>query len=390
MRVLVVSAWEPWRGGDGACLVLHAHLRELAPRHDVELLAAGAPVLRTELPGGDGTVPPGVAGGWYGTALPAAVDGLLRRVRRGEEPAHVGYVARPALLRDLRRAVVERRPDVIHLFGWGTAALQPHLDGVPAVHDAVDPWAANLLNRSTGPAHGLLDRGETRRVAEHERRWYPRLSAVVVRTEEDAEELRQQVPGARTTVVPNGVDLGPDPAPPSGAVLAFLGAYDARSNVEAAVDLVTQVLPRVRQVRPDARVLLIGRDPPAELRALAGAHVELTGAVPDVRPHLERATVVVAPLKSGRGVKNKVLEAMAAGRPVVATAQALHGIGPSEGVREAETPAAQAEAALEWLTSGAAEAGAANRDRVSRQHTWARSAAVLEGLWQAASCSSTS
>jgi glycosyltransferase involved in cell wall biosynthesis len=371
VRVLVVSAWEPWRQGDGACLVLHAHLRELAGRHDLEVLAAGAARTRAAAPP---NLPAPVS--WYGRTLPSPADALWRRAVRGAEPAHVGYVARRALVEDLRAAVRTRRPDVVHLFGWGTAGLHVHLDGVPAVHDTVDPWAANRDNRSTPGLQRLLDRGEQRRVAAHEARHYPQLSAVVVRTEEDAELLRAQVPGARVAVVPNGVDAGPEPAPASGEkVLAFLGSYDAEANVDAAERLVRDVLPLV----PGGRVLLVGRDPSPRVRALAGPQVEVTGAVPDVASALTRAAVFVAPITRGHGVRNKVLEAMAAGLPVAATSLALQGIGPSYGVAQADTPEALAAEAVRLLADPAA--GPANRARVLERHTWARSAGVLEELW---------
>ena len=313
---------------------------------------------------------------WYGGPLPAAVDGLWRRAVRGAEPAHVGFVGRPDLVADLRRRVRDERPDVVHLFGWGTAALWTHLDGVPAVHDAVDPWAANLDNRTLGRRHRLLDGGESDRVRAHEARHYPHLAAVVVRTEQDAELLRAQVPGAHVTVVPNGVDPGPGPAAPAGgSVLAFLGSYDAEANVDAAERLVHEVLPLL----PRARVLLIGRDPSARVLALAGPRVEVTGTVQDVALALGRAAVFVAPITRGVGVRNKVLEAMAAGLPVVATPLALQGIGESAGVVAATTPEALAEAALRLMAD--ASAGPANRALVLAEHTWSRSADVLEGVW---------
>jgi glycosyltransferase involved in cell wall biosynthesis len=313
---------------------------------------------------------------WYGRTLPSAADAVWRRATRGTEPAHVAYVARRALLADLRVSIREERPDVVHLFGWGTAALWPHLDGVPAVHDAVDPWAANLDNRTVSGLQALLDRGEAGRVVTHETRHYPHLAAVVVRTEEDADLLRRQVPGVTAAVVPNGVDAGPLPSPPSAdPVLAFLGSYDAEANVDAAERLVREVLPLV----PGARALLVGRDPSARVLALAGAQVEVTGTVPDVAVALSRAAVFVAPITRGRGVRNKVLEAMAAGLPVVGTPLALQGIGESRGVVRAETPAEQAIAVVRLLSDS--DAGPANRARVLERHTWARSAAVLEELW---------
>lgn len=377
VRVLVVSAWEPWRRGDGACLVLHAHLRELTDRHDLEVLAAGAAQTRATPPA---NLPAPTR--WYGRTLPAPIDGLWRRLTRGQEPAHVGYVARPALIADLRAAIQANRPDVVHLFGWGTAALWPHLDGVATVHDAVDPWAGNLDNRTVNGLHRLVDRGETARVAAHEWRHYPHLTRVVVRTDEDAALLTAQVPRVRTAVVPNGVDPGPAPAPrETGRVLAFLGAYDAEANVDAAERLVRDVLPLV----PGARVLLIGRDPSPRVRALAGPHVEVTGTVSEVAVALARAAVFVAPIARGHGVRNKVLEAMAAGLPVVGSPLALQGIGPSRGVVQASSPQDQAAAVLTLLEDPTA--GPANRARVLEKHTWAHSADVLEQVWCDASSS---
>jgi glycosyltransferase involved in cell wall biosynthesis len=393
VRVVVVSAWEPWRQGDGACLVLHAHLRELAERHTIEVLAAGADQPRAPLPAEAATLPEEVRVRWYGRSLPARVDGVARRLRRGDEPAHVGYVGRAALRADLAHLLAADPPDVVHLYGWGTAPLVEIARGLPTVHDAIDPWTTNVANRRVGLAHRLLDPREQARALHHERRWYPRVGLVSLRTAEDVAELGDLVPAARFAVLPNGVEAGPEPRLDArGPVLAFLGAYDARSNVEAAGVLVREVLPRVRLRHPEATALLIGRDPPPELTALAGPTVTVTGRVQDVRPHLEAAAVFVAPMRSGRGVKNKVLEAMAAGLPVVASGMALHGIGSSAGVRRADTADDITEAVHGWLHDESARqaAGRANRELVRTQHTWARSAAVLESLWETVACGSTS
>ena len=381
MRVVVVSAWEPWRPGDGACLVLHAHLRELADRHELVLLSAGAPTRRGRPP----TLP--VPARWYGPSVPAPVDALARRVRAGPEPAHVAYVSRPALVTGLRREITGARPDLVHLFGWGTAGLHRHLAGVPAVHDAVDPWAANLANRARSRAARLLDAGQARRVRAHEARHYPQLAAVVVRTDEDADLLRAQVPGAAVRVVPNGVDVPPAGAPADRPVLAFLGAYDATSNVQAAQLLVREVLARVGARVPAASALLIGRNPPGAVRSL---DAEVTGMVPDVTAALRRASVFVAPMESGVGVKNKVLQAMAAGLPVVASPLAVQGIGAGDGVLVGSSSAALADLVVELLDDPERRRrlGQANRDRAASALSWSRSAALLEQIWQ--SCASTS
>ncbi len=324
---------------------------------------------------------------WYGPPVPAPVDAVVRRLRGGPEPAHVGYVARRALVTDLEREIADRRPDLVHLFGWGTAGLHRHVAGVPAVHDAVDPWSANLANRSRSRSGRLLEAGQAGRVRAHEARHYPQLAAVVVRSEQDAELLRAQVPGSAVRVVPNGVDLPPAGAPADAPVLAFLGAYDASSNVEAAQSLVRDVLPLVRARVPAATALLIGRDPPPLVRAL---DAEVTGQVPDVTSALRRAAVLVAPMSSGRGVKNKVLEAMAAGLPVVASPLAAQGIGASEGLLVGTGAPELADLVVGLLgdVERRHRLGRANRDRVAAELSWARSAAVLEQVWQ--SCASTS
>ena len=150
--------------------------------------------------------------------------------------------------------------------------------------------------------------------------------------------------------------------------------------------LATEVLPRVQERHPQALALVIGSDAGPEVRALAGPHVEVTGAVDDVREAIQRCDVYVAAMVSGTGIKNKVLEAMAAARPVVATPLALDGIGDGAGVVTAEGSAALAAAASDLLDDPAAAdaLGAAGRQRVIEHHGWDRSAASLEALWRAA------
>jgi glycosyltransferase involved in cell wall biosynthesis len=193
------------------------------------------------------------------------------------------------------------------------------------------------------------------------------------------------VPTARVEVVPNGVDAGPAPAAaPAAPVLGFHGSFEAAHNVDAARMLVDDVLPRVRSVVPDARVLLIGRHPNDVVRRLSGAAVELRADVADARAELRDVAVYVAPLVSGSGLKNKVLEAMAAGRPVVTTSLGAAGIGAGAGLTVADSMDAVADAVVALLGDQARRQaeGAAGRVRVEREFTWARSAERIEQLWQ--------
>jgi glycosyltransferase involved in cell wall biosynthesis len=143
------------------------------------------------------------------------------------------------------------------------------------------------------------------------------------------------------------------------------------------------VLPVLKATRPDVRVVLIGRDAGPEIRALAGPEVEVTGDVADVRSQLERAAVYVAPLVSGSGIKNKVLEAMAAGLPVVGTPLALEGIGASAGTVVAATAAQIADAAAALLSTPGAtrDAGRVARHRAISEFSWESNASQISALW---------
>lgn len=133
----------------------------------------------------------------------------------------------------------------------------------------------------------------------------------------------------RVEAMCNGVDadyFSPDPARASpyltGEIpVVFTGAMDYWPNVDAVAWFAKEVLPGLRQRRPACRFYIVGRSPTPEVQALAGDHIVVTGTVPDVRPYLQHAAVVVAPLRVARGIQNKILEAMAMERPVIASAE---------------------------------------------------------------------
>ncbi|MGN6473285.1 MAG: glycosyltransferase [Mycobacteriales bacterium] len=389
MRVVVVSAWEPWRTSDGAAFVLDHQLRELAGRHELTILSAGAASSEAPAPAEVRDRYPGATVRWFGTGAPAGLD-YLRRIAwsaRHGEPAHVGFVERPALLRAFDDAV-GAGTDVVHLHGWGTARLAARSAGVRAVHVAIDPWTVNAGNRRTSKLRRALDGKQLTRIAGHERRHYPAAHAVVVVTREDADAVREVAPAARVVVVPNGVDPGADPEPISGSppVLGFHGVFDSRANVDAATYLVRDIWPRVRAEIPAATVLLVGRRPTRDVRRLTGPGVELRADVPDVRPMLARMSVHVDWMTSGAGIKNKVLEAMAAGRPVVASEHGARGIGVGGGLLVAADTQVAANRIVRMLRDPAAlrAAGDAARARVVEDFSWPANARKIEQLWEAA------
>lgn len=385
VRVVVVSAWEPWRISDGAAFVLHHQLRILAARHDVTLLAAGAPSATSVTKPMLAPDLPVTSVQWFGSRTGPKLDHAARRLwsLRHREPAHVAFVERPPLVAALRSAVATGA-DVVHLHGWGTAALWRVVGDLPTVHVAIDPWLANVGNRRRSPLRRAAELEQRRWITAHERRHYPHLGAVVVVTERDAATVRELAPAARVEVVPNGVDAGPEPAPVDNRpVLGFHGVFDSQANVDAAVSLVRDVLPRVRRTAPAAEVLLVGRRPPREVRELVGGGVRLLADAADLRAGLEAMTVHVDWMTSGTGIKNKVLEAMAAARPVVASALGAEGIGEGPGLLVADDVDAAADTAAGLLSDPAAASatGRAGRARVVAEFSWSTNADRIEALW---------
>jgi polysaccharide biosynthesis protein PslH len=385
VRVLVVSAWEPWRTSDGAAFVLDQQLRVLAARHEITVLAAGAPGASVPLPPEAEAAMSGVDARWFGTGRGPLADYVVRRAwsLRHREPAHVAYVERPALLAALSETMAAG-VDVVHLHGWGTARLWERLRGVATVHMAIDPWSTNAGNRRLPAARRVLEPEQRHLIAAHERRHYPHLGVVVVVGPRDATMVREIAPGARVEVVANGVAAGPAPRPLDGApVLGFHGVFDSQANVDAARNLVERVLPQVRRSVPAAQVRLVGRRPPREVSDLAADGVRVVADVTDMRVELEAMAVHVDWMTSGTGIKNKVLEAMAAARPVVASRLGAEGVGEGAGLIVADDVAAAADAVVALLSDpAAAEAsGQAGRARVLADFSWVTSAGRLEALW---------
>ena len=177
------------------------------------------------------------------------------------------------------------------------------------------------------------------------------------------------------------LDVGPAP------LIAFTGQMDYPPNAEAVTAFARDVFPLVRKTRPDARFAIVGRNPTEAVTRLGRGHgIVVTGAVEDIRSWLAAADVVVAPLRVARGVQNKVLEAMAMARPIVASPAAFEGIEaePGRDLLVADGAAAQAEAVLRLLDPAVAEAmGKAARARMERAYHWRTRLASLTDILQA-------
>ncbi len=209
----------------------------------------------------------------------------------------------------------------------------------------------------------------------------------VVVSEADRDELLKLNPALKIEVIPNGVDVyafRPRPVKRIPALL-FVGNYEYAPNVDAAIRLATEIFPRIQARIPEVKLWLVGNAPSPELKALASDTVRVTGRVPDVRPYLARAGAFVSPLRLGAGIKNKVLEALAMGCPVVATPLSVDGIAVQHGqdamVAEGE---AMVEAILNVLQQDDLREQLSRNGRklIESQYSWGRVASLYEDLYK--------
>jgi glycosyltransferase involved in cell wall biosynthesis len=299
-----------------------------------------------------------------------------------------------ARLRDL---LADDHFDVVHVehlrAGFLLTSVPP---GVPRVYDSVDSISL-LWERTRQASHSrvrrliaTLERLPTRAF---EARLLRHADEIAVTSHDDAETLEALVPDASVTVVPNGVDLEffdlrDEPREPR--TIVFSGKMSYHANVSAVLHFVHQILPRVRQVVPDARVRIVGSNPPRVVRALATADpsIEVTGYLPDIRPAIRSATVAVCPVTVRVGIQNKILEAMALGVPVVASSEGAAGLEARAGrdLLVGHGPDEQAQHVAALLTDAALHRriAAAGRHYVERTHRWATAAAAFEHLYQRA------
>jgi polysaccharide biosynthesis protein PslH len=187
--------------------------------------------------------------------------------------------------------------------------------------------AASVAELDPRRMHRVRWRWEARKTERFERNAVNIADAVCAISDDDAATFESW--GARKiVVVPNGVDTARTSyaPPPGGSALAYVGHFGYRPNVLAALELIDAVLPAVRTSHEDATALIVGRDPPPELTGRASSIVDVTGEVPDVLVHLRRAAALIVPVRAGGGSRLKILEAMAAGVPVVSTRLGVAGL----------------------------------------------------------------
>lgn len=254
----------------------------------------------------------------------ASLAGLL-----DGQPLTLHHYRSAELQRWVDRCIDEHEIDAAVVFSSAMAPYVAQRPKLPVLLDLVDVDSAKWTQYAAHHRWPMswLYRREGRTLLAFERASVLQARQSFLVTPQEVALFQRLAPecAGRVAVSGNGVDaeyFAPDPAraspfPADEIPLVFTGAMDYWPNVDAASWFAREILPLLRRDWPRARFHVVGRHPTAELRTLQGEAVNVAGAVPDMRPYLQHAAVVVAPLRVARGIQNKILEAMAMGRPVV-------------------------------------------------------------------------
>ena len=287
----------------------------------------------------------------------------------------------------VRSVVASSSFDIIHTRQLPMASVTASIKHPAKLLELIDSETLQASRRVRSKAPQTWLRATAARLVE--RHSVRQFNACTTVAGADAQVVQQLAPGVPVHVTPNGVDaayFSPLDLSEQPESIIFTGAMSFPPNVTAVLHFYHNILPLIRHELPNVRFVIAGRDPAPPIVALGSdPFVTVTGFVDDMRPWLARANLMVCPMVMGSGIKNKVLEALAMTRPVVATSMGVEALEVSSGheLMIADTTEAFAAATLALLRDPAARRrmGAAGRELVLRRYTWDACAASYDAIY---------
>jgi glycosyltransferase involved in cell wall biosynthesis len=393
MRILLIAPVPPRSDGPGAIpILLKAELSGLQREHEVTLVTAvGDEAGEAEaIAGLAGEVELHVADR---RRPPPGRQRRRRQVRmagtwaRGRWPWRTVWFADPGIQAILDRLAAEREFDVVAVEDSAMSVFR-FPTGVPTVFTHHEVLRPRPVEWSPGPPRAwptwAFRELDWRRWASFQPWAWRRFDRVQVFSDRDAAGIAALAPdiAAEVRVNPFGIELPPlaDPSLQRSGTLLFVGNFTHPPNRDAAMFLAAEIMPAVLARRPEATLRIVGTAPPPEIVGLAGPGVEVVPHAPSLRPHLEQAAVVLAPVRTGGGMRMKVLEAMGAGKAVVTTTlgtEGYTGFGEAPPLSVADSAGEIAAATVRLLADRESrlEQGRAARSFAERHHSpaaWAR------------------
>jgi len=309
-------------------------------------------------------------------------------------PRRVTALTPPTLRSQIEGLLLEQEYDVVHANHVEMGALLSDVREARRVvgHEAVSPKLKRLLQIGSGPLRKTLGYVEWRKFTRYERALYGAVDLCTMVSEQERRTVLEMAPDANVAIVPNGVDTSFFPFAPqqyphgSKRSLLFIGSMAYTPNQDAVLFFRRKVWPLLKAKFPNLTWQIVGRDPSPAVESLVSADISVTGWVRDVRPYMDRSLAMIVPLRSGGGTRLKILEAMAAGLPVVSTTIGAEGLDVSDGqtILLADTPSDFVDA-VEVLISRpdfGQEIRFAARRLVESRYDWSTIAGRLDKAYQ--------
>jgi len=309
-------------------------------------------------------------------------------------PSSMGFFYSRDLHRSMREEIASGDFDLVFVHCSSAAQYVRDAQGIASILDFGDMDSQKWLDYSGFKPFPLSlgYRLEGVKLMREEKRLARRFDVSTCTTRAEFETLNEMRAARSTDWFPNGVDaefFSPDGNDYDSQAICFIGRMDYYPNQQGMLRFCSDVLPLIREKRPDATLTIVGASPSQEIKNLGSIPgVTVTGTVDDVRPYVRRSALSVAPLDIARGTQNKILESMAMGVPVVASDIAARGIDarPGEDFLSADGHRSFADQVLTVLESAEERArlSAAGRERVLSHHSWPASLRRLDGIIESA------
>lgn len=382
-RILLLASRVPYPIGNGEDLRIYHLAKELSARHEIHLVAYGEA----------GSLPDEARACFEQIHL-VSERGKVDARRRGL--ARVLDAFLPSLMyafddridRLLKELMKDHQFDRIWIPAW---PMMPYCWGLPlerVILDVMDDGVLELLREtrhSQSPAQLLVNLKRLFVVYLFERKYFSRVGCCSLVTDTDEKALRKVCPAANAVTIPNGVDteyFSPMDLPEDYPSLIFEGNMSFGPSVDAICYFHSEIFPSIKRQLPETKLWIVGKDPAQAVLDLRSDDVTVTGFVDDVRPYLDRASLFICPMRKGAGIKNKLLQAWAMGKAVVATPIALAGLRAEAGLNIAVGDSAQqfSSEVLRLLNDRAARDSLGERGRKTalELYGWSRQAELFE------------
>ncbi|MEM6343041.1 MAG: glycosyltransferase [Bacteroidota bacterium] len=386
MKLVILTSRFPYPLEKGDKLRIYHQIRELSQRHEIVLCSLFEERV-------DETAMREMQQYCQRIELfPLSKIGLPFRLLRAlgsELPLMAAWFYRSAIKRKIHQIITEEKAD--HLY-CQLLRMAPYVEGYegPATLDYMDCFSVQIQRQAEASGWGkFIWRWEAKKLAQYESLLADRFAHHSIISEQDRAHLpfpsREKV-----AILPNGVQVDyfkPMPEYKAAYELVFVGNLGYFPNVRAAVWLVNEIMPLIWAKRPEAKLLLAGARPTKEIQRLGeDPRIKVSGWLADIREAYAQGQIFIAPLKTGSGQQNKILEALSMARPCVTTTLVNNAIGATAGeeIRLGDSSEELAEAVLDLLAQPeqATQMGESGRQKILSIFSWARSVEALECLWE--------